>query len=102
MARYTDSIQTKPDEIASFAESLRTIAASFDQQAEFMKTNNLQSLAVPKWETAKTSIKGLASFAAGIQDAVVKARVLNSVEDMLNKEVEKSSKVKVKRDDKPR
>jgi hypothetical protein len=44
MARYTDSIPTKPDEIASFAESLRTIAASFDQQAEFMRTNNLQSL----------------------------------------------------------
>jgi pyruvate-formate lyase-activating enzyme len=99
MARYTDSIQTKPDEIVQFAEALRTIAASFDQQAEFMQKNNLQTLAVPKWETAKTSIKGLASFAAGIQDAVVKAKILNSVEDMLSKDQEKPSKAKVKRND---
>ncbi len=86
MARYTDSIETKPEQIAAFAASLRTIAASFEQQAEFMQTNGIESLPVPKWQTAKTSLNGLASFAAGIQQAVVEARVLDTVNGMLNKE----------------
>ena len=101
MARYNQPTETTPEEIAAFANSLRTIAASFDQQADFVKANDLGSLMVPKWTTAKDALTGLASFAAGIQDAVVKAKVMNSVDEKIPREPEKS-KGKVKRDDKPR
>lgn len=54
---------------------------------------------VPKWTTAKDALTGLASFAAGIQDAVVKARVMNSVDEKIRKgkepEPKKPSKNKV-------
>lgn len=106
MSRYNQPAETTPDEIAAFANSLRTIAASFDQQAEFVKANDLGIVMVPKWTTAKDALTGLASFAAGIQDAVVKAKVMNSVDEKIRKgkepEPEKPSKNKIKRDDKPR
>lgn len=111
MPRYNESIATTPDEITAFAESLRTIAMTFDQQAETIRKNGLSTLSVPKWDTAKGGLTSLASFAAGIQDAIVKAKVMDNVKDILSRRESKEvtdekpvngSKKKVKRDDKPK
>lgn len=108
MSRYNKPVETTPEEISELAESIRTIAASFDQQVEFIKAKNLGVLMVPKWSTASDGLKAFASFAAGIQDAIVKARVMNSVDEKVKASAEteddsskKTSKSKPKRNNNP-
>jgi hypothetical protein len=103
MARYNDTIETTPAAIRMFAENLRTISTSFDQQADFMEKTGLTSLNVKNWKSAKIAVSSFASFAAAIQDAIIQTKVSDGLDQMITKpEVSPDkSKVKVKRTNNP-
>lgn len=101
MARYTETIETSAESIRSFADNLRTIASSFEQQAEFMERSALDRVPTTHWKTARTSVAGLAAFAAAIQDAIVRAKVMNGIDQMIEPKIE-PTKPKGKNQKEPR
>lgn len=101
MARYNDTVETNPAAIRMFAENLRTVATSFDQQAEFMEKTGLTTLNVKNWKSAKIAVSSFASFAAAIQDAIIQAKVSDGLDQMIAKPEADKLQKKVKRGDNP-
>ncbi len=99
MARYNDTVETTPEAIRMFAENLRTVSTSFEQQADFMEKAGLNTLNVKNWKSAKIAVSSFASFAAAIQDAIIQTKVSDGLDQMIAKPTlqEKPSKAKVKR-----
>jgi hypothetical protein len=102
MARYNETIDTSSESIRGFADNLRTIAQSFEQQAELMELSKLDRLPVTHWKTARSSVAGLAAFAAAIQDAIVRAKVMNGIDKIIEDAPGKALKPKAKSPKEPR